>query len=267
MRRTLLGLLIFAMTGYYTTGYCNQTGLGNNIEAEGFAGSMTDVARETWPKGNVIWQLELTPQKISGNDIVDYRKRVSYCKATISINHAEWLNLSETQQRNYIKSCLNVLHKPPVIKLSQVLDYYPNSTGEVSIIVDNKPAAMGKYSKTNLDIILHPNTYKPDQVGKYSAKISVVFESSGVKFEGTTNIPDSESILFTLAKGNYRAQSKVAIHNGTFSTGTFSNKGNPLPFGKYSVSLNTTNPMLEVTGIVVLPDTKSLSLTFAPTKF
>jgi hypothetical protein len=41
----------------------NQAGLGNNIEAKGFAKSMTNVARETWPKGNVTWHLELTPKK------------------------------------------------------------------------------------------------------------------------------------------------------------------------------------------------------------
>lgn len=244
----------------------SQSELGNNTEAEGFAKSMTNLARETWPKGNIIWHLVLTPHKISGPDIISYRRSVSYCKATVSINRDEWFNLSETQQRNYIKSCLNGLHKPPLINLSRVLDYYPNSTGEVSIIVDNKAVAMGKYSKTKLDIVLQPTTYKADEVGKYSAKISVVFESSGVRFEGTTNIPDSESILFTLSKGNYRAQSKVAVHNGTFSTDAFTDKGNPPPFGKYSLSLNTINPMLEAKGIVVLPDTKSLSLSFAPTK-
>lgn len=244
----------------------NQSELGNNTEAEGFAKSMTDLARETWPKSNEIWHLDLTPKKISGTDIVDYRKSVSYCKATISINRAEWFNLSETQQSNYIKICIRALHQPPMINLSKVLDYYPNSAGEVSILVDNRVVATGKYSKTKLDIVLQPKTYKPDEMGKYSAKISIVFESSGIKFEGTTNIPDSTSILFTLSRGKYGAQSKVVVHNGTFSTGVFTDRGNPLPFGEYSLSLNTINPMLEAKGIVVLPDTESLALTFSPTK-
>ncbi len=243
----------------------NPSGLGNNIEAEGFARSATELASECGQKG-VVWRLDLTPQKIIGKDIVSYRKKVTYCKATISINRDEWFQITETSQRNYIKSCLNSLHKPPLIMLSKVIDYYPNSSGEVSILVDNKIVATGKYSKTTTDIVLTPGTYKPDEVATYSATISVVFESSGVRLYGTTNIKDSASILFTLSMGKYKAQSKVVVNNGTFSTGTFSNRGNPLPFGKYSLSLNATNPMLQAKGIIVLPDTKKLVVTFSPTK-
>jgi len=244
----------------------SPSGLGNNIEAEGFARSATELARETWPKGQVVWRLELTPQKITGQDIVSYRKKVTYCKATISINHDEWFQITETSQRNYIKSCLNGLHKPPLFILSKVIDYYPNSSGEVSILVDNKIVATGKYSKTTTNIVLNSGTYKPDEVGKYSASVSVVFESSGVRLNGTTNIPDSASILFTLSGGKYRGQSKVFVRNGAFSTEIFSKSGYPLPFGKYSLILNTVNPMLQGKGTIVLPDTKNLVVTFSPTK-
>jgi hypothetical protein len=245
----------------------NPSAFSNNSEAEGFARSATEISRETWLKGQVVWRLDLTPQKITGRDIVSYRKKVTYCKATISINHDEWFQLTETSQRNYIKSCLNILHKPPLFMLSKVIDYYPNSSGEVSIFVDNKIVATGNYSKTATNIVLNSGTYKPDEVGKYSVSVSVVFESSGVKFNGTTNIPDSTSILFTLSGGKYRGQSKVVVNNGAFSTEIFSKSGYPLPFGKYSLSLNTTNPMLQAKGTIVLPDTKNLVVTFSPTKF
>jgi len=241
--------------------------LGNNSEAEDFSRSMIEISRATWPKGQVEWRLELTPQKVTGQDIVSYRKKVKYCKATISINHDEWFQITETSQRNYIKSCLNILHKPPLISLSKVIDYYPNSSGEVSILVNNEVVATGNYSRTKTNIVINSGTFKPDEVGKYSASISVVFESSGVRFNGTTNTPDSASILFTLSGGKYRGQSKIVVHNGAFSTEIFSKSGYPLPFGKYSLSLNTTNPMLEAKGTIVLPDTKNLVVTFSQTKF
>lgn len=129
---------------------------GNNPEAIDFAKAMTEMAKETWPSGNIKWRLELTPQKIDLRDIVAYRKNVKYCKATISINHDEWANMTETKQRDYIKACMTVLYKPPLIQTSNVLDYYPNSSGEVSILINNKIVAIGKYSKTTSDIVFQP---------------------------------------------------------------------------------------------------------------
>ncbi len=243
-----------------------SSGLGNNSEAEGFARSMIEISRATWPKGQVVWRLELTPQKITGQDIVSYRKKVTYCKASISINHDEWVKITETSQRNFIKSCLNVLHKPPLIQLSKVIDYYPNSSGIVLILVDNKVAATGKYSKTTTNIVLNSGTYKPDEVARYSASISLIIDNTGVRLYGITNIPDSTSILCSLSGEKYKAQSKVVVYDGKFTTEPFSNKGNLLQFGKYSIILNTINPMLQAKGIIVLPDTKNLVVTFSPTK-
>lgn len=244
-----------------TNGQKSQSELGNNAEAEGFAKAMNSMSG-----GKIVWHLDLTPQKIRGRDIVDYRKSVSYCKATISVTRDEWFKISETEQKNFIKSQLDVLHKPPLINVSQVLDYYPNSTGEASILADGKVVATGKYSKKAIEIVLQPGTYKPDEVGKYWAKINIVFETVGVKFEGTTNIPDSKSILFTFSNAKYKAQSNVVVHDGTFSTDTFKYYRSNFPFGKYSLKLNAVNPLLEARGVVVLPDTKSFSVTFAPTK-
>jgi hypothetical protein len=243
----------------------NQAAYGNNLEAEGFARDMNRMSN-----GKIVWHLDLTPQTIEGHNIVDYRKIVSYCKAAITITADEWLNLSETQQKNYIRSSLDALHNPPLFNLSKVLDYYPHSSGEVTIFVDGKVVARGKYSKKQTEIVLQPGTYKPDEVGKYWAKINVGFETVGIKFEGTTNMPDSTAILFTFSKGfsnkKYIVQSKVAVHNGAFSTETFQYHRNPFPFGKYSLHLNVGEPMFEARGIVILPDTKNLTVNFSPTK-
>jgi hypothetical protein len=157
-----------------------------------------------------------------------------------------------------------------MINLSKVLDYYPNSNGEVSILVDNKVVATGKYTKSKVNIALQPNTYQKDEVGKVFIKINVIMENNGgIKFVGTTNIPDSQSILFSLHHPkwgrNYR-QSDPAVHNGTFSTETFTDNYKPMPFGKYTLQLNATNPFLEAKGTFILPDTRSIVLTFSPTK-
>lgn len=274
MKTVLIVLRLFLILGISVSalaqeGQRNQGNappeLGNNLEAEGFARSAMELAKSTWSKGEVVWRLELTPKEIKTKDIVSYRKSVKYCKVTISINRDEWFRLSETQQKNYISTTMHTLHKPPVFA-GQVLDYYPNSSGEVSIVVDRNIVSTGKYTPAESEVFLKPNTFKPDEVAKYSANISVLLESNSIRLQGTTNIPNSEFILFTLSKGQYKAQSKVTVQNGSFSTEVFRDKGQPLPFGKYLVSLNTINPMLEAKGSIILPETRSLSVTFAPTK-
>jgi hypothetical protein len=44
----------------------DHTARGNNTEAEDFTKCMIRIGAETWPKGNAIWYLEFTPQKIAG---------------------------------------------------------------------------------------------------------------------------------------------------------------------------------------------------------
>ncbi len=244
----------------------DRADLGVNSEAQDFAKSMTELAKATWPKGKVVWHLELSP-KIVKDDIVAYRKSVKYCKATISVSE-EWFKITETEQRNFIKTSLDVLHKPSAFP-SKTLDYYPNSSGELSMLVGDKVVATGKYSNTKTDISLKPRTYKKDTKAKYSAKISILNKDGLIQFQGVTNLQNSESILFTISKGSYSAQSKAVVQNGSFLTETFSNKGNPLSPGTYSLHLNVFNPktslMIEAKGTIILPQTKVIELTFNPT--
>lgn len=130
---------------------------GNNDEARDFANSLTGIIKATWPKAKAVWSLELTPQK-QDVEILKYRVSVSYAKAIISIDFDEWFALSETHQREFIKSQMNVLHKAPLLITSKAIDYYPNSSGEVSIVVSGKVVAMGKYTPTKNTITIQPKS-------------------------------------------------------------------------------------------------------------
>src|ERR1700694_3777521 len=104
------------------------TSPGNNAEAESFAKDMSTPG--------AVWRLELTPEEMTGRDVVQYRRNVSVAKATVTVKSSEWVNNSETQQRNMIKVWMNTLHKPPLMSLSKVLDYYPNSSGEIVVLAE-----------------------------------------------------------------------------------------------------------------------------------
>jgi hypothetical protein len=127
---------------------------GNNEEARDFAAAMTEMSKQTWPKGQVVWNLELTPKDITG-DIISYRKRVTYCNATISMNYSAWKSLTKSDQRAMVIGAMKVLHKPPVL-ITGDLDYYPNSSGEVDI-TDNIVGvawAYGTYTRTKTSVRL-----------------------------------------------------------------------------------------------------------------
>jgi hypothetical protein len=79
---------------------------GNNLEAEDLARAATNLARATWPKAESVWEVELTPERITG-DIPSYRRRVTRCKVTIWINSEEWQKATESDQRALIKGYLD----------------------------------------------------------------------------------------------------------------------------------------------------------------
>lgn len=154
-RIVLSGLAVaFLIVGLALASAEPQSG-GNNSEAASFAKAMTDLTRYTWPKGNVIWYLELTPQQIKG-DIITYRKSVTHCKASITASE-DWVRQSPSDQRAFVRALLDTLHKAPAISSGE-LDYYPNSSGEVVVKVGNRVVARGTYTKTRTQISLQPGT-------------------------------------------------------------------------------------------------------------
>jgi hypothetical protein len=243
---------------------------GNNEDAADFARAMTEIARQSWPKSQTVWNLELVPQEVIG-DIQAYRRRVTYCKATISMSD-EWLRQTESGQRNFLRASLDALHKAPLLPLSDSLDYYPNSSGEVSIKVGSRVVASGTYTRSKMDIRLEPGTFVQEKdrpaASQFHASLSIVREGGAISSRGTTNLGDGESILVSLEGPNYFGQTKVTVNEGMFVTELFSNKGRPLSAGAYSLQLNVFNPktmlLIEAKRSLTLFSTGVVELTFGP---
>jgi hypothetical protein len=249
----------------YPTALAQTTPSGNNSEATDFAATMTKIAKATWPKANIVWRLELTPQQMARN-IVQYRKSVEYCKVTIYAG-SEWQIQTKADQETYIKSVLNALHKSPALS-SGTLDYYPNSSGELTVKIDGRTVATGRYSAASMRINVQPGTYKADSIAtaSYSATISAIREGGAVRFKAETNLPTSEEVLFTVSQGSYSAQSKARVVNGSAVTEGFTNGGSPLSPGIYTIKLNVFNPrtglMIAATGEVNLFRSQSVRVVF-----
>ncbi|MCE5168546.1 hypothetical protein LQV63_04365 [Paenibacillus profundus] len=70
-------------------------------------------------------------------------------------------------------------------------------------------------------------------------------EAGKVGFEGTTNLPSGTELMLSLTNDSgYNAQAKTAVNSGEFKTEQFSNKGEALETGTYSV--NITMPIASV---------------------
>ena len=129
----------------------NLVPYGNNAEALDLARAATSLLRYGFPGSKVAFHLELTPAMING-DIIAYRQSVTYCRAKIFLDDGAWHHVPSDGQRRFISTQLNTLHKQPVVSLE--LDYYPNSAGELAVIVDGRVVATGRYTKTITDIKL-----------------------------------------------------------------------------------------------------------------
>jgi hypothetical protein len=261
----LLGLILLIPRG---AGAEQTTPFGNNEEALRFATAMTQIAASTWPKANIVWHLELTPARL-GENLERYRQSVTTCKARILVNE-EWYKETETSQRTFVESAMNVLHKAAAFP-DKTLDYYPNSSGEVSIIVGNRTVASGQYTKTKATVSLKSGTSKSAKPSAdYTAKVVIENEGSKPRFRIVTNLPAVDSILITLARGSYMAQDKATVRNGECVSALFGYEGGTFPPGVYSLELNvfdpTTGLMIQARGRVNLFQTKAVELTFAKTK-
>jgi hypothetical protein len=270
--QTLINSALLAYLGLWLLGFCptataQSQASGNNAEATSFAKDMTQMTQQTWPKAKAVWHLELTPNE-AADDIISYRKKVTYCKGTIMMSE-EWLRQTESAQRDFLKSSLDVLHRPPAFS-SGKLDYYPNSSGEVTIMVGGRAVAHGSYtpSRTRANR-LEPGSFVQDKSdSKYFAQVSVLDHGGKVSFQGSTNLADRESILLTLERRGYSAQTKSIVSGGKFTTETFSARGQPLSPGTYVLQMNIFNPktglMVEGKQSLTLFTTQSVKISFKP---
>lgn len=90
-----------------------------------------------------------------------------------------------------------------------------------------------------------PKEAAEEQVEEKSDEIDVkiglkeIVKDGKVIFEGTTNLPDEAELLVTLSnEDGYRAQAKMSVENGKFTTEQFSNQGDQLESGTYTVDVS-----------------------------
>ncbi len=183
----------------------------------------------------------------------------------------EWLRQTESGQRTFLRSSLDVLHKAPAFP-SGALDYYPDSSGEILIKVGHRVVARSTYTRAKTDVRLEPGTFAEDRpsASQFSASLSIVREGGAMSLQGTTNLFDGQSILVTLEGQGYSGQTKVSVSGGRIATEGFSNRGRPLSPGVYSLQLNVFNPktglMIEAKRRVTLFSARTVELTFKPVK-
>ena len=145
-------------------------------------------------------------------------------------------------------------------------------TGQTAFVSRPYIGVKPKWAEANeLPSALKPRTSEKETAARpiYSARISILNESGSVRFTGTTNLPDSESILVSLEGTGYTAQSKVIVRNGRFTTEQFSNRGKALSPGTYTLHLNVYNPksklMVEAKTRINPHEPKTVDITFKAT--
>lgn len=69
-------------------------------------------------------------------------------------------------------------------------------------------------------------------------------EDGKATISGTTNLPDDAELMTTIenVEADFRAQSKNKVQDGAFTSDTFSNKGESLPAGNYTVTVSLSIP-------------------------
>ena len=93
------------------------------------------------------------------------------------------------------------------------------------------------------DLLPLPDELKPqDPIDGQGLKIEISllseYKDGKLKFQATSNIPDETPMIFTLKGRKYTAQCKAITSNNTLTSDWFSDKGNPIKDGFYTVELS-----------------------------
>ena len=93
------------------------------------------------------------------------------------------------------------------------------------------------------DLLPLPDELKPqDPIDGQGLKIEISllseYEDGRLKFQATSNIPDETPIIFTLKGRKYSAQCNATVSNNTLTSDWFSDKGNSIKDGFYTVELS-----------------------------
>ena len=93
------------------------------------------------------------------------------------------------------------------------------------------------------DLLPLPDELKPQgpidgQGLKIEISLLPEYRDGKLKFQASSNIPDETPIIFTLKGRKYSAQCKVIASNNTLTSDWFSDKGNPIKDGFYTMELS-----------------------------
>lgn len=199
--------------------FYSKVGKSNFNEDEKYVKSLSNYSVEvTIPDDENIGRLKVSDE--SG----DYVSLLYYPK-----NNSETLCLVAFNRNGYEISVSDELHESNTLKYSTYDINVTEKNKEVSTIDDLK-----KFMFVEIG----------DGKSKTSEKIEVYLNVQEVKtsegkvyFEIDTNLPNETSLMVSVSGGDYNASSKVSIENNKATTETFSNKGNALNSGEYTVEV------------------------------
>lgn len=66
-----------------------------------------------------------------------------------------------------------------------------------------------------------------------------------ISFDLETNLPNDTNLMISLSKGDYTASTSLTVTNGIAKSESFSDKGNPLPSGEYTVEVTMPIPSVQ----------------------
>ena len=85
---------------------------------------------------------------------------------------------------------------------------------------------------------LEPKLPIKGQEIRIKASLSSELKDGKVKFQVTSNIPKGTPIMFTLRGNKYMAQCKGVVNNNILMSEWFSDKGNPIKHGFYTIDVS-----------------------------
>lgn len=89
-----------------------------------------------------------------------------------------------------------------------------------------------------LPVEMEPKQPIKGQELKIKASLSSELNKGKIRFQVSSNIPDGTPIIFTLNGKNYSAQCKSVVDNGVLTSEWFSDKGNPVKKGFYTIHVS-----------------------------
>ncbi len=80
---------------------------------------------------------------------------------------------------------------------------------------------------------------EPNKEINVTMTVNPIISNGMVVIQGTTNLPEGTQLMLSLEGSGYLAQDSISVSNGMFTSAQFSNKGNSLANGTYTLKIST----------------------------